>query len=236
MAKINDERFKAFGNVFDQSTLRGLFKLSSQGYFDEMASPISIGKEANVFSAKKDDGFVAIKIYRTAASFQKMYEYMLPDPRFAGLKKTKMGTIFTWAKKEYRNLLRARAVQVGVPKPIAVHKNILVMEFIGDKEPAQQIHKDYPKNPKKFYETLINDISTLYHEGQLVHADLSEFNILNWNQKPVMIDISHGVTLKYPNVKKLLERDIKIICTFFNKRFDLKLDWEQEVEKCLKKK
>ena len=52
MVKKTREKWKTYENVFDQFTLRTLFKLSSQGHFDELKSPISIGKEANVFTAE----------------------------------------------------------------------------------------------------------------------------------------------------------------------------------------
>ncbi|MBU0461079.1 MAG: serine protein kinase RIO, partial [Nanoarchaeota archaeon] len=65
MAKTVREKFKTYGNVFDQFTIRNLFELSSKGYFEEMKSPISIGKEANIFSAEKQDGTkIIVKIYR----------------------------------------------------------------------------------------------------------------------------------------------------------------------------
>jgi len=228
------EKFKAYENVFDQSTLRGLFKLSSQHYFDELKSLISLGKEANVFSATKDDGYVAVKIYRVSANFKKMYEYMTPDPRFAGLKRNKMNVIYSWAKKEYRNLLKCRKAGIRVPKPIAVHKNILVMEFIGENnQPAPLMSRSPPEDPKKFYEKLIKDVQMLYREARLVHGDLSAFNVLNDNEKPVIIDWSHAVDLRYPNVKALLKRDVKNLCMRFKKQ-GFKLDYEKELERVIK--
>ena len=70
------EKFKVYKNVFDNFTLRNLFKLSGQNYFDELKSPISIGKEANIFSATtKDNSVVIIKIYRLEnCNFNKMYD------------------------------------------------------------------------------------------------------------------------------------------------------------------
>ena len=59
------EKFKTYKAVFDDKTLQALFKLESEGYFEELRSPVSIGKESNVFSAIKKDGtYVIVKIYR----------------------------------------------------------------------------------------------------------------------------------------------------------------------------
>src|SRR3989338_7397200 len=99
---LGKERFRTQENVFDEATLRVLFKLSGQGYFDELQSPISIGKESNIFSAKKGDDYVIVKIYRVnACDFKRMYNYIAGDPRFHGIQKQRRKIIGTWAKREY---------------------------------------------------------------------------------------------------------------------------------------
>lgn len=228
------ERFKVYAHVFDEGTLRAAYKLSGQGHFEEMKSPLQIGKEANIFSATKGDSLVCLKIYRIAANFKKMFEYMAPDPRYTGLRRNKISIIYAWARKEYRNLLRAREAGVRVPTPIAVFKNIVVMEFIGHNEAAPQLIKCIPQDLEGFYEMLISNIRKLYHEANLVHADLSPFNVLNFDGKPVIIDMSHAIDLQYPNARGMLERDIKVICDFFNRK-GLELDYKKELERCLAK-
>ena len=94
------ERFKAFSHVFDEGTLRAVFKVASTGQFEALLSPIKIGKEANLFTAKKGEDWRCVKVYRIASNFKKMFEYMAPDPRYAGLKRNKMSIINTWAIKE----------------------------------------------------------------------------------------------------------------------------------------
>lgn len=222
--------FEAYKAVFDESTLRALHRLIAQGVITRLVGPIKIGKESNVFLAESLSGKKAIKIYRVSANFKKMYEYMAPDPRFSGMKRNKMSVIYAWAKKEYRNLLKAREAGLEVPTPYAVYKNVLVMEFIGDDEAAPQLNKSNFDDPEAFYETLISNIKTLFTEAKLVHADLSAFNVLDHNGKPVIIDMSHAVTLAYPNVMQMLKRDVTNICTYF-KRIGLKIDVEEEWKK-----
>jgi RIO kinase 1 len=223
---MSKNKFIAHENVFDESTLRAIFKLSNQGYFEEIASPISIGKEANVFTVKYKDELRVIKVYRTSeGSFKKLYEYMQPDPRFAGVKGTRLSVIYTWAIKEYRNLLRSREKDVTAPTPLAVHKNVLVMNYFD----ADQLIRTPPKDPKDFYERLIKEVKKVFDAG-LVHSDLSEYNILNEDGIPVLIDFSHAVDLRYPNVKRLLKRDINNLVRYFNK-LGLSLDEEKEFER-----
>lgn len=219
-------KFIAYENVFDQSTLRAVFKMSGQGFFDNIEGPISTGKESNVFLVKLGEEKRVAKIYRTNdAAFKKMHEYMKSDPRFSGMKGTNLTIVYLWAKKEFRNLMRAREKEVSAPMPLSVFKNILIMEYFD----APLLIKQPPKDPKKFYEKLIKEVIKLKTAG-LVHTDISEYNILNNNEEPVLIDFSHALDLRYPNVQRYLVRDIHNIVTYFNK-FGLRLDEKKEFER-----
>ena len=134
-----------------------------------------------------------------------------------GLKDKKRKVIFAWAQREYRNLMNARDAQANVPIPIAFLNNILVLEFIGrNGSIAPKLKDSVPKNKKQFFDKIIDSIRKLYKAG-LVHADLSAFNILNFEDNPVFIDMSQATTLKHPRAEEFLERDVKNICIFFRK-------------------
>ena len=230
MAKISKEKFKTMHGVFDNFTERALFKLISQGYFDGLQSPVSIGKEANIFSAVKGDSKVIIKIYRLEnCDFNKMYDYIRTDPRFQGIKKSRRKVILAWAQREFRNLILAREAGVKVPKPITFKNNILILEFIGHNDVAPKLKDAFPDNKEKFFEKVIGYVKKLYDAG-LVHGDLSEFNILNHDEKPVFIDMSQCTSLETPNSDELFERDVRNVCRFFKK---IKLD--KDPEKIIKK-
>lgn len=216
MAKISKEKWRVWGNVFDEFTFRTLFKLASQGHFDILESPISVGKESNIFTAKGKKGRIIVKIYRLeTCDFNRMYDYIKLDPRFK-IKKQRRKIIFTWTKREYQNLLRAREAGVSVPKPIAVLNNVLLMEFIGNHEIALKLKDNPPKNKVQFLDKIIQNMKKLYKTG-LVHADLSQFNILNHRENPVFIDFSQATVLRNPRAEEFLDRDIKNTSNFFNK-------------------
>ena len=214
---MSKEKFKTMHDVFDEFTNRTLYKLITEGHFRGLQSPINIGKESNVFSAlTEDDGKVAVKIYRLeTCDFNRMYDYIKEDPRFANLKKKKRKVIFAWVQREYRNLLKAREGSVKVPIPIKFANNVLVEEFIGDDGAAPKLKDAIPKN--------------IYKSG-LVHADLSAFNILNYKENPVFIDMSQTTTLKNSRAEEFLKRDVKNICNFFNK-IGLKADEDSAIKK-----
>lgn len=225
-----DEKFKTMHNVFDEFTNLTIFKLISEGYFEGLESPVSIGKEANIFSAKrKDNSRVMVKIYRLeTCDFNRMYDYIKEDPRYADIKGKKRKIIFLWVQREYRNLLKAREANVNVPTPLTFKNNVLVLEFIGKGETiSSRLTVEPPKNPKEFFNKVIENIKKLYKIG-LVHADLSAFNILNNNEEPVFIDFSQATTLNNSRAEEFLRRDVKNICTYF-KKLGLRLDEEKVI-------
>jgi RIO kinase 1 len=233
MSGISKEKWKVWGNVFDEFTFRTLFKLASQGHFEELKSPVSIGKESNVFSAKTDDGKIIVKIYRLeTCDFNRMYDYIKYDPRYVNLKKQKRKIVFAWTQREYRNLMKAREAGVNVPKPIAFLNNILCLEFIGDKEIASKIKDKIPKNKRDFFEKIIKNMQKLYKTG-LIHADLSQFNILNLREEPVFIDFSQCTLLRNPRAEEFLKRDVRNVCNFF-KKISLKVNEEKIIKKIIK--
>jgi len=205
-------------NVFDEYTERLLFRLQGQGFFEELVSAIGVGKEANVFTARKKDGsFVIVKIYRLeACNFNKMYSYIRQDPRYLSVSNQRRKTIFFWVEREYRNLLKAREV-IRVPTPHTRRDHVLVMELIGHGNTPSQLLKDAtPEDPKAFFDEVIAMVEKLWRAG-LVHADLSEFNIINHEERPVFIDMSQSTVTENHEAREYLRRDLTIICKHFRK-------------------
>ena len=207
------ERWKVYGNVFDEFTIKTLQKLSTQGYFTDLKSSLSLGKEANIFSATKDDGsLVIVKIYRLQnCNFNAMFNYIKTDPRYANLHGQKRRIIFEWVRREFRNLLKARESGVRVPTPIHFLHNVIVMEFISDDEdlalPAPQVKNAIIHDPANFFSQILKQMQLLYTHAQIVHADLSMFNILMQNQQPIFIDMSQSTAINDPHAKEYLLRD-----------------------------
>lgn len=220
---VNNSRadWKVYGNVFSKHSMELLFQMTSQGYFEKLESTISVGKEANIFTAiTKSGDRVIVKIYRLEnCNFNQMYRYLNQDPRYISLKRRTRLIIFSWTQREYRNLMLAREV-IKVPKPIVFKDNILVMGFIGDDDPAQELKSLPPKNPKKFYKKVLDNMHKLFDKG-LIHGDLSPFNILNHNEEPIFIDFSQATMTTADNAKELILRDVKNITTYFRKFFPI---------------
>jgi RIO kinase 1 len=228
---------KTFGEVFDKQTLLLLGKLISDGIIDQVDFPISTGKEANIFrGTTPEKKFVAIKIYRTATmTFKHIASYIEGDPRFAYGYKNRRDIIQEWAKKEYKNLALLHQAKVRAPVPIKCVQNILVMSYIGDAAKAAPMLKDVsPQDPRKVFNEIITFIGRMY-KHQLVHADLSAFNILLFRQKPYLIDAGQAVLLDHPSSQEFLKRDIHNIVQFF-KKYDIESNEQELLENLVKKK
>lgn len=218
--KDSDDR-KVSSEIFDKSTLQVLYKLANQGHLDVLNGAISTGKEANVLKGIKDDGsIVAVKIYRIATSdFKKMQYYIAGDPRFNVRSSNKRQLINNWVNKEFRNLTRLRDAGVYVPEAITSLNNVLIIEFIGDVygNPAPTVKNLPPEDPNDFYEKLVAQMDRFINKANLIHGDLSSYNILNFHEEPVIIDVSQSVVRDHIIANELLERDIKNISFEFSK-------------------
>jgi RIO kinase 1 len=228
-----DDR-KTYDEVFDHSTLLTVYKLISDKILNTIEFPISTGKEANLFKGTTTDkNDIAIKIYRVATSTIRNYtKYIIGDPRFKRIKKDHRQVVYAWARKEFKNLQRMYEAGVVVPKPIAVKDNILLMEYIGDEHnPAPVLKYTKIKAPKKKLQVLIDNISIMYAKANIVHGDLSEYNILVKDNKLIIIDVAQAVLLAHPMANEMLVRDVNNISRYFRDYYEINSDPNKILEK-----
>ena len=223
------ERFKIESDVFDKYTLLSLSKLMKKGIIETVDYPVSTGKEANVFRASTPaGGYVAVKIYKTeTARFFRRESYLEGDPRFKKIKNSDWEIVKAFARKEFKNLEICQKAGVHAPKPFYMLDNIVVMEFLGQGElPYPTMDMVGPRGETDL-ESILRDIRNMYRAG-LVHADISEYNIMQ-GEYPYLIDFGQGVVLGHPNSEKFLERDVAVILKYF-KKFRIENDLEKTLE------
>jgi RIO kinase 1 len=108
-------------------------------------------------------------------------------------------------------------VGINCPKPIIVKRNVLVMEFIGENGKSAPTLNEV-KVSKRDYERTLSIIHKLYRNAELVHSDLSEYNIFKFNRRLIVFDFGSAVNISHPNSEEFLKRDINNINLFFNRR------------------
>ncbi len=224
------ERFKIEAEVFDRNTLIGLSKLMKKGIIGTVDYPVSTGKEANIFRATAPDGtHLAVKIYKIeTASFFRREGYLEGDPRFKKIKHSGKEIVKAFARKEFKNLEICDKIGVHAPKPYYLLDNMVVMEFLGEAGlPYPTMDMVGPLHGEKDLDSILADIRRMYGAG-LVHADMSEYNIM-LGKKPYLIDFGQGVVKGHPNAEKFLERDVKIILNYFRKN-GIERDFEKVLE------
>ena len=109
------------------------------------------------------------------------------------------------------------------------------MEYIGDENgPAPQLRNAAMKRPNMVYKEVVSFIVDGYRKAHLVHGDLSEYNILMFKDRPILIDCGQALTADHFNAKEFLMRDITNVNRFFRSRDVDIIDSNELLERCLK--
>ncbi len=231
--KAYKERIKVESGVFDREVLLGIDSLLKKKVIDSIDYCISTGKEADVFRGSSKKGFFAIKIFRTFTSeFNRYREYWDDEMQIKTKKEKEIRSM--WCAKEYRNLEKISDLGFA-PKPIYHLKNINVLEFLGQNGlPYPQITKCKEMLSENEYLAVLEYIQKMY-ERDLIHADLSEYNMLFDGKKIYLIDFAQGVKRDFEKAQELLTRDIENVNKFFGK-LNIKTTKTEEILKEIVKK
>lgn len=217
-------------HALDSKTRLILFRMVNANILDEVNGAISMGKEAIVFHATRhvdpddmssDRENVAIKVFKTTITeFKQRQQFLHGDRRYESrvgrLSARKL--VVLWAEKEAANLVRMERAGLRCPRVVIQHKHVLVMSFIGDDGvPAPKL-KEANLSRKGLidcFEQVQSAMSILYNKCQLVHADLSEYNLLYHKKNVYFIDVGQSVIPSHPRADEFLYRDCVSICRFF---------------------
>jgi len=202
-----------------------LFKLLNRSFIIDIHGCVSTGKKANVYHAfGEDEQELAIKIYKTSILvFKDRDKYVSGEFRFRHgyCRSNPRKMVQTWAEKELRNLIRMNKNGINSPKPILLKSHVLVMEFLGtDGWPLPKL-KDADLSESKsteIYWRCVVAIWKMYNQCKLVHADLSEYNMLYGNGELYIIDVSQSVEHDHHNALEFLRKDCTNVTDYFRKR------------------
>ena len=220
--------------VLDPRTRMILLQMINRNVVSEINGVISTGKEANVYHAismndQLEEIHRAIKVYKTSILvFKDREKYVAGEFRFRqGFNKSSnRAMVKVWAEKEMRNLKRIHAAGIPSPEPLYLRLHVLAMSFLGDSKgiasprlkDVEFVDGDPLPRWRALYISILSYMRIMYQVCRLVHADLSEYNILLHNHKPYIIDVSQSVEHDHPRSPDFLRMDIKNINDFFRRK------------------
>ena len=207
----------------DPRTRTMLDKLCSNGTLRVIHGCISTGKEANVYYAESSEGERAVKIYKTSILvFKDRDKYVTGEYRFRHgyCKSNPRKMVKVWAEKEMRNLKRLYSAGIPCPLPVGLKNHVLIMSLIGESGQAAPRLKNAELNPSQMrdaYGQLVLMMRKMFHTCRLIHADLSEYNLLWLHDTLYVIDVSQSVEHDHPHSMEFLKKDVENMTRYFSK-------------------
>mgnify|MGYP004710951915 FL=1 len=205
--------------------------LIDDGLIDEVLRRLKSGKEADVFTVVCGNEIRCAKVYKevTQRSFKQAVQYQegrkVRNSRQnrAMQKGSKFGRKQqeeSWQTAEVDALFRLDNAGVRVPCPYVCIDGVLLMELVTDAEGAvaprlsdivlneQQAQNDFM--------VMIRQIVRMLCAG-VVHGDLSEFNVLQAAEGPVIIDLPQAVdAAANHHAASMFERDVTNITAYYS--------------------
>jgi RIO kinase 1 len=223
--------------------LSALSPFFEQSLISDVLTIVKGGKEANVYCcaahSTMDVDWLAAKVYRPrkfrGLTNDKIYregrEILTADGhvvhenkdrviRAIG-KKTAFGQQIShssWLMHEYQALEKIYQAGGNVPKPFLAGSNAILMSFIGDEivaAPMLSTIRLGRTEAESLFQVVLRNVELML-QNDLIHADLSAYNILYLEGEIIIIDLPQVVNSNgNRNAPALLARDIKRVCEYF---------------------
>ena len=245
--KGKDDSSRSFNFTYQAARFEEWWLLESLGDFYEhkwisdVLRRLKGGKEASVYlckaGAESDAGLVAAKVYRPRSlrnlKNDGQYRAGRVDLDAEGNAIVKSADVHAMAKRssygeelrhqswisyEYQTLELLRAAGADVPKPYAMEKNAILMDYVGDLTSAAPTLNTVTLDPdevRPLFDRIIWNVDLLL-SNQRIHGDLSAYNILYWDGDITLIDFPQVVPPESnPTAWPIFQRDVTRVCQYF---------------------
>jgi RIO kinase 1 len=205
-----------------------------EGLIHSIIRPIKSGKEASVLLCRAnpsttDERLAALKVFHPPDRRAFRDEGLYRDGEFvkerrirvAVAKRTRFGREVSgaiWVDREWEMLGELHAADADVPRPIARSDRAILMTYVGDEDQAAPQLRSYRPDGEEaedlFRQVMRNVELFLYRN--VIHGDLSPYNVLVWEGAVTVIDLPQAVDpRKNRHGKGLLDRDVERIVDHF---------------------
>ena len=209
-----------------------------EGLIDRVLRPLKRGKEASVHLCRANprttgETLAALKLYHPLDRRDFRDDMLYRDGEFikerrmrvALDKKTTYGREVQgalWVRREWESLQKLAAARVPVPRPIEGTDDAILMTYVGDEDvAAPRLHEHEPEGS--------DDLDDLWEQVRraiermllldIVHGDLSAYNLLVWDGEVTVIDFPQAVDAKKNrHAQAFLERDVRRVGDWFERR------------------
>lgn len=211
-----------------------LHALHEKGIIASIGGSLGRGKESDVFRClNHEDKEVAAKIHRLGqTSFRnvkKLRNYVDGRKHISWLYMSRLS-----AAREYDALKKLNDLKlaVNIPKVLAHNRHIVVMEIFQ----GEEIYKfDYLNDPESKFNDIIRQYKNFYGKAHMIHGDMGEFNILvDPDDNIMIIDWPQWEDWNHPNAVDFISRDIRNVCIFFHKKFNVDSNPDEIIQDILK--
>lgn len=207
----------------------------AEGWISQVLYQLKSGKEATVFCCQAGGstgrGLLAAKLYRARqhrtfrndAIYQAGRVILDAHARRAVKNKSRFGREAQqglWINQEWEVLQQLHAVGADVPEPLARTEGAILMDYRGDEAgPAPRLQEiALPRDEAAHHFQVLMRNVELMLGNNVIHGDLSAYNVLYWDGAVTIIDLPQAVDPRFnPHALGLLERDVANLCGYFGK-------------------
>lgn len=222
MVRFNAVPYDGYALVFGGYDTLALHALTKRGTVSALGSLIGEGKESVVHEAL---GLcpVAIKFHRVGlrsfSSARTNREYMPEEGHYPW--------IFASSRSAEREFAALTALhpKVSVPVPVDRNRHAVVMSLIA----GPNLNRCTVEDPAGMLDEILDNIRSAYHAG-IIHADLSEFNVMVEEGRCIIIDWPQWVEADHPNAQQVVRRDLENILAFFRRKYQVTYQIEDALQ------
>lgn len=222
MVRFNPVPYDGYALVFGGYDTLALHALTKKGSVVALGSLIGEGKESVVHEAL---GLcpVAIKFHRVGqrsfSSARTNREYMPQGGHCPWIFASSRS-----AEREFAALC-ALHPKVSVPLPVDRNRHAVVMSLVD----GPNLNRCRLDKPAEALDEILVNVRSAYQSG-IIHADLSEFNVMVEGGRCVIIDWPQWMEADHPNAPQVMQRDIENILAYFKRKYNLNSPLEDALQ------